>query len=79
MTTYEEEIGAYTAQIGRLNDLSELDLIVKYRKHIEDLYMIYHPDGDELGYYRVKTEIARARRDEILDCNWDLRTGRRYS
>lgn len=76
MTTYEEEISAYTAQIGRLNDLGELDLIVKYRKHIEDLYMIYHPDGDELGYYRVKTEIARARRDEILDCNSDPHTGR---
>ena len=79
MTTYEEEIGAYTAEIGRLSDLNELELIVRYRKHIENLYMTYHPDGDELDYYRMKTEIARARRDEILDCNCDLHIDRHYS
>ena len=64
---------------GKLNDLNDLELIVRYRKRIENLYMIYHPDGDELDYYRKKTEIACARRDEILDCNWDLHNNRHYS
>lgn len=68
MTTYEEEMNAYTDQINQLTDLSDLEIVVRYRKHLEDMYSMYHPDGEELSYYREKTEIARARRNEILNC-----------